>query len=658
MGSRRTADLTRSTSPYQGEVRQTVLRSTFKTDAQESRHRVLDMENRAGAAEISSHSDPSSHSDSSSHDEAAFDETAFPVLARFRWPRFYGAALVFFCVALSWHALNADDDFWAHAAIGRWIWNHKSVPTHSLFLWSAEHFPWVAHSWLSQLSFYGLIQAGGGWTPRGDSSVGNGPFVVVVFTTLIVCVVWLLLWRLWNRQVKPNAFVLGLFALGVWAASLRYHARPELFTALFLTLLLCALVKRETRRIEYSKSEIALARSRWWREAIFFVVLFVLWANFHGAVALGFSIVAITALCDMLQNRFDARSRRFLLLACVCVLATGLVPFGARVYWSGVLSSTQSATFARISEWQPLLPLHDLKVFAAGGVAPELLPYALGDFVLALLALLSWNANPQRRWSQAAWIVFMGVLLLRQRRHIWLFALVCIAVMAANATFFETRALSRFGRERFGRERFGRKKRSQQLEDEQNVATTTGEKVAAIQSEVAIEKPLISPRLRPLLQLATLLCVTMIGVANASGDLWARRAVSPRLPDGACQIIERQAQILRARGQTLHLFNDYENSSYLQWRLNRPDERGYLPDRGRYPLFLDLLNAYPDSIVNRYVEILNATPEGQRLMQQNQINCVILNTSLRRGKLANYLNKNAQWAHIYNDKDGDVWARR
>jgi hypothetical protein len=46
------------------------------------------------------------------------------------------------------------------------------------------------------------------------------------------------------------------------------------------------------------------------------------------------------------------------------------------------------------------------------------------------------------------------------------------------------------------------------------------------------------------------------------------------------------------------MFNDYENSSYLQWRLNGPLQSG--PNQGRVlaqgqrPLYIDLLNAYPD----------------------------------------------------------------
>ncbi len=597
--------------------------------------------------------EPSSHSGS-----------PFSFVARFTWPRFYGAALIFFCVVLSWHALNADDDIWAHAAVGRWIWNHKAVPTHSLFLWSVDRFPWVAHSWLSQLFFHGLIQAGGGWTPRGNTSIGDGPLVIVVFTTLIICGVWMLLWRLWSRRSKPNSFVLGLFALGILAGSLRYRPRPELFTALFLTLLLCALVKREEVRreenriefstIEYSNNAIEPVSSRWWREAFFLVILFALWANFHGAVALGIALLGITAFCDALQNRFDGRSCRFLLLFFGCVLATGLVPFAARSYWNGILSSTQSATFAHILEWQPLLPLKDLKIFAAGGVAPELFPFAVAEFVLAIFALLAWNANPQRRWSQAAWIVFMGILLLRQLRHMWLFALVCLAVMAANAAFFETQSLRRFARERFGRKSSAPKNSEFKHLAEVEQATIQ----ATFQDNARLEKSWIAARLRLFLPVVTLLCLVSASIANVSRDLRMGRAVSPLLPDGACLVVEQQASRFRERGQTLHLFNDYENSSYLQWRLNRPDEHGQLPDLGQCPLFVDLLNAYPDSVVNQYLAILQATPAGQRLMQQYAINCVVLKAGLHADKLASYLNKNPQWAHLYQGKDGDVWMRR
>ena len=566
------------------------------------------------------------------------------------WSKILGATLGFFCVALSWRALNADHDFWAHAAVGRWIWNHGSVPTHSLFLWSAEGFPWIAHSWLSQLSFYGLIQ-GGGWAPQGKVSVGNGPFWVVAFTSFCVALTWLLLWRLWNCQARPGAFALVVCALGVWAGSLRYYPRPELLTAVFWTLTLCFLARRETSQretlerktlerktlerktlerktsaIEYSmRAQTAVIQRRffgWKARELALVGMFALWANFHGAVFLGVALMAITAFFEVWQHRFDARSRRFCCLVAACALATGLVPFGAFDYWN-VLVSTQSATFSRIQEWQPILPLRDIVAFARGGAAPDLFLYATAEIVLALLAFWAWNANPNRRWAQAAWIVFFGVLLLRQRRHMWLFALLCVAVVAANAAHLKWRA--------FASRRFA-------VND------------AANDNRVLdVEK-----RGRAMFSVAAIVGVVFWGVTNSSPDLWARRAVSPLLPDGVCQVLQQSATRLAARGQSLRVFNDYENSSYLQWRLSAQDA----DEKRRIPLFIDLLNAYPDSVLEQYIEVAQARASGRKRLQTLRINCVVLGRSWQKSELAKFLAADAQWTRLYASRDGDIWIRR
>jgi hypothetical protein len=74
--------------------------------------------------------------------------------------KIYLLLLFLLVVRLTWRPYLPFDDFWAHAAVGRWIWQHGQAPTHTLFLWSARQ-PWIAHSWLSELLFYGILTVGG-----------------------------------------------------------------------------------------------------------------------------------------------------------------------------------------------------------------------------------------------------------------------------------------------------------------------------------------------------------------------------------------------------------------------------------------------------------------------------------------------------------------
>ncbi len=650
--------------------------------------------------------------------------------------RFYLPILLGLCVGYALRPIGPGYDFWAHAAVGRWIWNHKSVPTHSLFLWSAEGFPWIAHSWLSQLFFYGLIESGGGWTPRGNTSVGTGPIAVVVFTTVVACVVWTLLWRLWNRRSwsfvvrgarVPIVFVSPLFfATAIWVAAPRYQPRQEMLTALFLTVLLSYLIERhapfqpkaraaqtenastetadETVVAQSSEPEISTDAVRFAENAnaqnanaqnalsnqiatnaalvenaphaaqieeqngeaqnglanqsstrlqrqVFpqvspqevlpdlphpsseralrfgvreglLVAMFALWVNLHALAALALALLFATALCDAVQDRFDRRSRVLLGLAFACALATLINPFGA--HWIEAAAQLKPGNMANyIEEWWPPWRAENLRV------------YVKAEVFLATMALLAWAWNPRRRASHALWVVVMMTLFLKQRRHLWLAALVFLAVMAANSGFFDSQRWWRAWK------RLLREPESQ---------------------------PIPLP-MRRIAQGGILFCLG-IGAWQSFSREWPRSLVSRRVPEGVAFALESGQ-----RNRTLpagNLFNDYATSSYLQWRLNRADASGNVPSRGLNPLYIDLLNAYPDGedgLLKEYFGFLenkrdaksrDQTP-GLQLLDKRAVNMVYLPDEANFNKqwLALYLkNDRKTWRQIYKGRDGTLWARK
>src|ERR1051326_413498 len=120
-------------------------------------------------------------------------------------PGFYLLLLLALCSCAVWRPLTAQDDFWAHVAVGRWICQNGQIPHQTLFLWSASE-PWVAHSWLSQLTFYGLT------TTAPDETV---PYVVQVVTAFLVAVPYVLAWRVWANHSRISSWMLLPFALGI-----------------------------------------------------------------------------------------------------------------------------------------------------------------------------------------------------------------------------------------------------------------------------------------------------------------------------------------------------------------------------------------------------------------------------------------------------------
>ncbi|HEX8235083.1 MAG TPA: hypothetical protein VF600_03940 [Abditibacteriaceae bacterium] len=508
-------------------------------------------------------------------------------------PALYLPLMILVCIAYAWRPLGGGDDIWAHAAVGRWMWGHMEVPRQTLFLWGTPPVPWIAQQWLSQLLFYFLLQSG-------------GPFFAVLFTVAMVTLTFLLLWRLWLRHAPINVFTPLLFAVGIYAGSLRFRPRPELFTAFFLVITIAYLAAWSQKRIEAWQDA---PRSPQFLDGATFVLLFMfaLWANLHGAVAMGVLVVLLTAFCDVVQDRFDARSRSLLCIAALCVLATFINPNGIGL-WNEILRPAGSETFKNIDEWKP--PLQ----------ARVLWSYAFGELVLVLAALAVWRLNPQRRWSQAAWLLVMTLMFLRYRRHLWLFALVSLAVLAINARYINTERMWDWWRK------------------------------ITRQPRIALPQPF-----RIIARSSVVLCLVLWIALATPSNIWPLRATTKNLPEGAARFVE--AKKLRGR-----LFNDYENSSYLQWRLNGPlqsgPNRGRVLARGRRPLYIDLLNAYPDTLLKDYLSIMDSDATGRAHFEKLDLGYVVLGSEKRKNKLAKYLNRNPQWARVYDAKDGVVWVRR
>jgi hypothetical protein len=508
-------------------------------------------------------------------------------------PALYLPLIAVLCIAYAWRPLGGGDDIWAHAAVGRWTWDHMEVPRQTLFLWGTPPVPWIAQQWLSQVSFYFILQSG-------------GPLLAVLLTVGMVTLTFLLLWRLWSRHAPINVFTPLLFAIAIYAGSLRFRPRPELFTALFLVITIAYLAAWSQKRIEAWQDA---PRSPQFLDGATFVLLFMftLWANLHGAVAMGILIVLLTALCDCVQDRFDARSRSLLCVAVLCVLATFINPNGIAL-WNEILRPAGSETFKNIDEWKP--PLQ----------ARVLWSYAFCELVLVLAALAVWRLNPERRWSHMAWLLVMTLMFLRYRRHLWLFALVSLAVLAINARYINPQAMWAWWRK-----------------------TTK-------QPLVGLPQPF-----RLIARSAAALCLVLWIALATPYNFWPPRATTKSLPEGAARFVE--ARNLRGR-----MFNDYENSSYLQWRLNGPLQSG--PDRrrvlarGRRPLYIDLLNAYPDTLLKDYLSIMDNDAAGRARFQQLDLGYVVLGSEKRKNKLAKYLDRSSQWARVYDAKDGVVWVRR
>jgi hypothetical protein len=263
-----------------------------------------------------------------------------------------------------------------------------------------------------------------------------------------------------------------------------------------------------------------------------------------------------------------------------------------------------------VEEWKPFW------------LSPVLPPtYAIVEAVLFCAALIGWLSNPQRRWAHAGWLLFAAAAFLHSRRMLWIAAIIFIVVTAINAVNLDSPTLWRSWRR-----------------------LTKGN----------ILEP-IPDAMRLLMRFGI---VVVLGV-------WLGAAVSRHnrheagewstfirnVPEGAAR------KILSGR-LPRHILNDYEDSSYLQWRLNGPlPGSNDVPERGRFPLFIDLLNAYPDRLMNEYLAILDATPEGINFLKRRDIDCVVLGDHRWKFGLRKYLDAQADWKRVFQDKQSIIWVR-
>lgn len=325
-------------------------------------------------------------SEASQNTEGA--ERASKILARLYLP-----LIVLLLAVCTWRPLQGGEDFWAHIATGRWIWQNQSVPHETLWLWSTPPQPWIAHSWLSELFLYGLMRAG-------------GTHLVLLVTIIFVALPFVWFWKVWAQRGRVSALTPVFFAFAIWCTCVRFQPRPELFSYFFLCLLLVFLM-------EWPRSATP-------PKMFGIVALFALWANCHGAVALGILILLLTAACELVQQKFARPAWKLVWLLIGCVLAINLNPYGI-AYWKA-LKPVGGAMFKMIDEWKPPLTAPALPFMAVAFI-----------FFIALVALSGWIKNPERRWSHLLWLVLGFALFVTARRNLWPCVLISLAVSAGNA---------------------------------------------------------------------------------------------------------------------------------------------------------------------------------------------------------------------------------
>jgi hypothetical protein len=217
-------------------------------------------------------------------------------------------------------------DFWHHLARGRAMVESGALVDDDRFTYTVAGQPLRDPNWLSQIIFYRLYEAGG------------LPLVRTVNSLVLATAIGVLVFLCW----RASGSLLLATLLGLWTffgLMQLFIVRPQTFSFLLFAVLLACLVLSEQRRAWLLAAPVVQA----------------LWVNMHGIFPIGFVLIgafALAALWDGFRSGRWARFRDLSLCLAAAVLATGINPYGFKIYLY-VGTTTASAAARGIMEWQP-----------------------------------------------------------------------------------------------------------------------------------------------------------------------------------------------------------------------------------------------------------------------------------------------------------------
>lgn len=331
--------------------------------------------------------------------ETATLPLAPPGAERKPWPRFFRFSLtdlflvsmifwLFMADPLGWDRLLWDGDTALHIRTGDFILDHGYVPTHDPFSFTQPGGRWVALQWLSGVALAVVNRVAG---LKG----------VVLLCGVVIALYLALLASDMVRRGTNGLIALLLVMVGANASAIHFHARPHLFTLLFLVIA-CALLARDR---EHPSWQIWLLAP-----------LAALWANMHSAFPVLFALLGLLVVGCALSLDW-MRARRYAVVLAVCVAATLINPNGIGLHLHIAEFLNNKWAMENINEYQS-------PVFRS-----EAMTCYMGLLFLALMACGRYFSRHQ--WTECLWILFFAAGSLTSARHIPLFVVVALPLIGA-----------------------------------------------------------------------------------------------------------------------------------------------------------------------------------------------------------------------------------
>ncbi len=286
-----------------------------------------------------------------------------------------------------------DPDYWWHVRTGQLIAETGTIPRTDPFSYTAAGQPWVTHEWGTELLFYVVSHA-------------LGYAGLVAFFGIVEALTALAVYLMCRRRGlgEPAAAIFMMLAFGMSLTNAT--VRPQVLTAFLLAV--CAWLLTRYRQGE--------------RRALWpLPIIFVLWVNLHGGYLIGFGLLGLTILGEIIAAR---RSRPaapvvpLVVATAISVLTTLINPHGFQA-WTYPFTFLGSANpvLGLITEWQSP-NFHD----------PLFLPFAASLLLAIYLGIGGRPIEP----TEIVWVIAFAILGLEGVRNIPLYAVVAVPILGAR----------------------------------------------------------------------------------------------------------------------------------------------------------------------------------------------------------------------------------
>ncbi len=248
--------------------------------------------------------------------------------------------LFYFGQVITGRAFCDSDTCWL-LAMGKWMLEHRALPLADPFSTGVSTFatlypgtPLVQYQWLSEILFYGLYK----WTGK----LGLLLLMSVLAFLTFICLPYLLL----VKEKCHKAIVFGTIFSVAMLASLCYYLRPQIFSYLFIALLIWLYIPITTK-LKNIRLLSVLAT----------LAIMLLWVNLHIFFPLGIIFLTLILVLRLMEICLIDKSSKISVwqfaVPFLSVLPTAFNPWGINI-WMYVERLRKNTYSDLITELQPV----------------------------------------------------------------------------------------------------------------------------------------------------------------------------------------------------------------------------------------------------------------------------------------------------------------